>query len=260
MKTFTLILAALCIASSLNMAQKRPQPRVRPVKKILVDYRIDGPSAFPTIPKATQKSVLSRVFRKYLADDSKCQRDFETTETDPLKGARDAGQIVPSIVDMATGSFTAAGKRETAYVISVSECNASHADNFGSKRVAIFASQELVADVDADFRSSIVRKIDLNGDGINELLMASSDMSQGTLTEMAALVDFQNGRMRVIDDLGTVSEDSCASELPGSTSRASVISILNAKRGTMPKLRLDNYQSACRKGSRWRFISTGKME
>ena len=64
-------------------------------------------------------------------------------------------------VDMAQGSFTGRACQETAYVISVSECNASHAQNFGTKRVAIFAGQRLVADMDVNFKSGIVRKTDL---------------------------------------------------------------------------------------------------
>jgi hypothetical protein len=176
-----------------------------------------------------------------------------------LKAARNAGQIVPAIVDVASGSFTAPGRPETAYVISVSECNASHADNFGSKRVAIFSGEQLVADVDVDFRSSIVRKTDLNGDGVDELLMASGDTNQGTITEMAALLDFQGGRLRVIEDFGTVTEDSCASGLPGSSSKASVLSMSDIVPGKMPRLRIDNYVASCRKSKRWRFLSTGKM-
>ena len=83
----------------------------------------------------------------------------------------------------------------------------------------------MVADVDADFASNIVRKTDLNSDGINELLMTTGDMAQGTLTEMATLVSFQNGRRRVVQDFGSVVEDSCASEMPGATSDASVLYI-----------------------------------
>ncbi|MEP6636660.1 MAG: hypothetical protein ABJB97_08025, partial [Acidobacteriota bacterium] len=162
--------------------------------------------------------------------------------------------------DMATGSFTAAGQAQTAYVIAVSECNASHADNFGTNRVAIFAGQQLVADLDVDFKSSIERKIDLDGDGIDELLMTSGDMHQGILTEVAALLDFSNGRLRVIEDLGTVTEDSCASEMPGSSSKASVVSVIGGAPGRFTKLRVDNYEASCRKGKRWRLVSTGKMQ
>jgi hypothetical protein len=160
---------------------------------------------------------------------------------------------------MATGSFTAAGRTETAYVISVSECNASHADNFGTKRVAIFSGQQLIADVDSDFNINIVRKTDLNDDGIDELFMTGGDINQGTIVEMATLFDFQNGRVRIIQDFGTVMEDSCASGMPGSSSKASVLSISEVVPGNMPRLRIDNYVATCRNARRWRFLSTGKM-
>jgi hypothetical protein len=240
------------------VAQQRSTSPKKP-KRVLVDFRLAQNTTTRSISPATQKLVLSKVFPRYLTDDSKCSRDFEPSGNDRLKSARDAGQFVPSIVDITTGSFTAPNRTETAYVISVSECQASHAEAYGSKRVAIFAGQELIADVDSDFKSHVVRKTDLDGNGVNELLLGSSDISQGTVTEMVALVDFQNGRMRVIDDLGTVVEDSCESELPGSTSRASVISISEAPPGTMPGLRMDNYEASCRKAKRWRLVSTGKI-
>jgi hypothetical protein len=160
---------------------------------------------------------------------------------------------------MATGSFTAAGRTETAYVISVSECNASHADNFGTKRVANYSGQQLIADVDSDFNINIVRKTDLNDDGIDELFMTGGDINQGTIVGMATLFDFQNGRVRIIQDFGTVMEDSCASGMPGSSSKASVLSISEVVPGNMPRLRIDNSVATCRNARRWRFLSTGKM-
>jgi hypothetical protein len=182
------------------------------------------------------------------------------TLTDPLAAARNAGQMVPSISDVATGSFTAAGQTQIAYVISVSECNASHADNFGTKRIAIFSGQQLIADFDNDFRNGIVLKTDLNSDGINELVMTTGDMSQGTVTETAALVSFQNARLNVIKDFGTVVEDSCASGFPASAAKAAVISISDVVPGDMPKLIQDNYQANCSNTKRWRFSSTGRMD
>ena len=145
-------------------------------------------------------------------------------------------------------------------MIEVSECNASHADNFGTKRVAIFSGVQLVADVDADFMRNIVRKTDLNGDGVDELLMTSGDMAQGTLIEMATLVSFQNGRRSVLQEFGTVVEDSCASGSPGSTSKASVLYTPAFAPGLMPKLIQENYVASCRNAKRWRFVSTGMMQ
>jgi hypothetical protein len=242
------------------MAQTRTQP-LRAPKQILADFRNERLTPPPKIPLATQKYVLSKVFRRYLTDENKCNPELDTSgATDALAAARRAGQIVPSILDTATGSFTGPLRQETLYVISVSECNASHADNFGTKRVAIFSGQQLIADMDVDFKNSIVRKTDLNGDGVDELLMTSGDMNQGVLIEIAALLSFQNGRLRTIEDFGTVTEDSCASAIPGSSSKASLISIGDAAPGNMPRLRIDNYEASCRRSKRWRFLSSGKMQ
>ena len=241
----------------LAVAQKPPQRKDR---QVFFDFRADRKISSPKVTPATQKMVLSKVFRKYLTDQSQCREGFANNVDDYLAAARKAGQIVPAIVDMATGSFTAAGQTQTAYVIEVSECNASHADNFGTKRVAIFSGPRLVADMDVDFKSSILRKQDLDNDGIDELLMTSGDMAQGTVTEMAELVNFQNGRHNVINDFGTVFLDECASLSPGSSSKAAVLYISEMVPGNMPKLTQDNYSATCRTPKRWRFVSTGKMQ
>ena len=255
MKTIFLLLAFASYAAAQNTTPQKD-------REILLDFRVDRKIDDVRIPAATQRSVLSKMFRRYLTDSNRCNSEIDTSKgTDPLAEARKAGQIVPSIIDMATGSFTAAGQTQTLYVISVSECNASHADNFGSKRVAIFAGQQLLADVDADFTSNIVRKTDLNNDGINELLMTTGDMAQGTLIEMATLVSFQNGRRRVIQDFGAVVEDSCAAEMAGSTSDASVLYTSGGGLGDMPKITQENYSSSCRgKVRRWRLVSRGKRQ
>jgi hypothetical protein len=137
-------------------------------------------------------------------------------------------------------------------VIFVNECNASHADNFGSKRVAIFSGPKLVADVDVDFRGSVELKTDLNADGIDELLMTSGDMAQGELIEMAALLSFQNARMRVIQDFGTVVDDTCATGTPGSTTKAAVLTYTSDAAGQIPKVKATNYVAGCSKVKRWR--------
>jgi hypothetical protein len=260
MKTIPSILLVLALTFTGLVAQKQNTPALPKPKPILFDFRVERTSAPPKIPLGTRRTVLSKVFQKYLTDEGKCNPQFDaSSSTDALKAARNAGQIVPSIVDMASGSFTAPGQAQTAYIISVSECNASHADNFGTKRIAIFSGQQLIADLDLDFKSSIARKTDLNGDGVDELLMTSGDMNQGNLIEMAALIDFKNGRLRVIEDFGTVIDDSCASGLGGSSSKVSVLSISDVVPGKMPRLRIDNYGATCRNPKRWRFLSTGKM-
>ena len=248
----------LLFVASLAAAQT---PTLQKGRQVLADFRVDPPASSVRIPVATQRSVLSKMFRRYLTDQNRCNAQFDTSNgADPLAAARKAGQIVPSILDVSNGSFTASGQSQTAYLISVSECNASHADNFGTKRMAIFSGQQLVADVDVDFKNSIVRKTDLNSDGIDELLMTVGDMHQGELVELAALVSLQNGRYRVIHDFGTVVEDDCAAAMPGSSAKASVLYISDIVPGSMPKLSQENYSSACRATKRWRLISRGEMK
>jgi hypothetical protein len=252
MKTLPLFLVMFFLAAQ--------QPATQKGKQVLFDFRQDRAEKSVRITDATQRMVLSKVFRRYLNDENKCREDFARGDDDYLAAARKAGQIVPSISESVTGSFTAPGQVQTAYIIFTSECGATHADNFGSKRVAIFSGQQLIADVDADFKSAIVRKTDLDSDGVDELLLTSGDMAQGTLIQTAALVEFKNGRMRVIEDFGTVVEDSCASGFPASSSKASVVSMSDFAAGKMPKLRIDNYVASCRNAKRWRFVSTGKMQ
>ncbi len=206
MKRILFMLPIFWLAVTGLMAQRQAAP-LKKARQVLFDFRIERKSAPLKMPLATQRNVLSKVFRKYLADESKCNPQFDASSgTDPLKAARDAGQIVPSIADMATGSFTAAGRQEIAYVISVSEL-----------------------------------------------------INQGIIVEMATLLEFQNGLLRIIQDFGTVVEDSCASEIPGSSSKASVLYTSEVVPGNMPRLRMDNYVASCRKAKRWRFLSTGKM-
>jgi hypothetical protein len=229
-------------------------------KRLLFDFRTEKRTSPAKVGPGLRKTLLTKVFRRYLTDDSRCKSDFDASGGDYLSAARKAGQFVPSIVDFAFGSLTAAGKTEFAYLISVGECNASHADNYGSKRIAIFSGQELVANFDVNFNSSILRKTDLNGDGINELLLSTADMAQGTLVETAALYSFEKGKASVIEDFGQVTEDSCASGMPGSETKAVVVEIGVAAPGKMPKFKIDNYVSPCRNVKRWRFVSTGKLD
>jgi hypothetical protein len=225
----------------------------KPQRQVLFDFRLDHVNKPPKITPATQRDVLSKVFRRYLTDANRCKHG--TVEGDDyLAQARKAGQIVPQIAEMATGSFTGRGQTETAYVIFVNECTASHADNFGTKRVAIFQGAKLVADIDVDFRGSIMLKTDLDHDGMDELLMTTGDMAQGTFVEMASLLSFENGRVRVIQDFGTVVNDSCASMEPGSGSKAAVLSIPNGAPFSMPKIKVDYYGTSCTKVKRWRPI------
>jgi hypothetical protein len=231
-------------------------------QQVLYDFRKQMGGGSPKLAPATERSVLSAVFSSYLKSANDCKEVETPVNDDYLAAARKAGQIVPGVVSMATGSFTAAGQKETAYIISVDECNASHADNYGTKRLVVFSGQKLVADVDTDFKREILRTFDLNGDGVNELLLSGGDMNQGITVGVAALVELHDGKLRVIKDFEKTEENSCESGFSDSNAMASVISYNPAAKGKMPDFHVDNYRAKCLPDSqlaRWQFLSSGPM-
>lgn len=224
----------------------------------LFDFRSKTRHNPPRITAAASRRVLSAVFPKYLSDARYCKEDVDSGGAeDYLAAMRKAGQIVPSILDVAFGSFTAAGQDQMAYVISVAECNASHADNFGSKRLAIFSGNRLVLNVDAEFKSGILKKTDLDGNGIEELLLFGGDMHQGILEETAALYEVRGRKLVVVKDFQNVFADSCASLMRGSGIEASVIFLSPGTRGQMPAFQVENYRAGCGRKKQWRLVSRG---
>ena len=242
---------ALSIAACTQVGAQASKPK-------LFDFRLQARNNPPRTTPGIDRKILRAVFPKYLSDERNCKQDVDTTGSgDYLAAMRKAGEIVPSILDVSLGSFTAAGQEQTAYLISVGGCNASHADNFGSKRLAIFAGNKLVLDIDANFKSGILKKTDLNLNGVDELLMFGGDMHQGIIIETAALYELQGMKLVVLQDFQKVYENSCASLATGSGIEASVIFLPQAKSGQMPAFEVENYRSGCGRTKRWRLTSKG---
>jgi hypothetical protein len=262
-KIIIFALVAVAGASSLAAWQTRGRQGKGVGKQVLYDFRKQARGSTPNLAPAVERRILNAVFNSYLESADNCKRDEQIAAADDyLAAARKAGQIVPEIVATASGSFTTAGERQTAYIISVGECTASHADNYGTKRLAVFSGQKLVADVDTNFKKSILRVSDLNGDGINELLLGGGDMNQGISVGLAALVSLADGDWQVIKDFSKTEEDSCNSGSSDSNATASVISYVPALKGNMPEFQVDNYRAACLSGGklgRWKFLSSGPM-
>jgi hypothetical protein len=263
MRQIIIVIALIAIAAAPpGYGQSRQQGSTGTEQQpVLYDFRREPQDNPPKLMPGERERILSAVFKSYLKSADDC-KSVDDAGDDYLAAARKAGQIVPDVVSVATGAFTAPGEQQTAYIISVGECNASHADNYGTKRLAIFSGPKLVADVDTDFQSGILRTLDLNGDGVNELLLVGGDINQGIAVDVATLVDFQGGQLRTIKDFGMTREDACASGSSGSEVRASIIGYTPSAKGQMPEFHVDNYRARClRNGGlgRWTFLSSGKM-
>ena len=227
----------------------------------LFDFREEARNNPPRITSAQSRKVLRTLFPKYLTDARSCKEQLDLSGSDDyLAQMRKAGQIVPSIIDLAIGSFTGPRLNQVAYIISVGECNASHADNFGSKRLAIFTGDKLELNVDVEFKNAILRKTDLDINGTDELFLAGGDMNQGIVIETATLYEVRGSRLVKLQEFQKVYENSCAALMSTSNIEASVIFIGPSRLGQMPALLVENYRSGCGKTKRWRLFSKGPMQ
>jgi serine/threonine protein kinase len=168
------------------------------------------------------------------------------------------------ITGVSTGSFTAAGLEQTAYLIDTR--SGSHADNFGPKYLAIFNGETYVADFAVTNLSLILQASDLNRDGINELLLGYSYTQTGELQEWAKLVQVSQGKLRIIRDFGTTYRSTCGSENANDKGiDSSVVFYAPAPANQMPDFRVDNYRATCpAEGTeiaqeQWKYTSTGKL-
>lgn len=220
-KILALCLSVLMLLVASVSAQQRPG-------RLLIDFRDVGaePEADPVarLPQRVRRAILLAVLGTHLSDESKCdERLADMMAPGDLAAARAAGQIVPRITSVAGGSFTAPRRQQTAVTIRVGECNASHADNYGSSRLAVFEGGRLVADFDTRNVPNIIRISDINEDGVNELLLGGQFMQMGIETGWAKLVDVSGGRPRVVKEFPKTVEGSCGSGERTATTTASAI-------------------------------------
>jgi len=175
----------------------------------------------------------------------------------------------PSINRVVTGSFTAPGLKQTAYVIrggSGSIAGTINMQNDG--RLAIFSGPRMVFNAKF-YGNDILRISDLNGDGMNEILLASSWMWMGEVGLAAQLVEVKGSRLRVIKDFETLeSAYNCFVEADEASRKnvSSVISYSGGGAGKWPQFRVDFFQGPCPAGDadrvaaeKFKYIGSGKM-
>jgi hypothetical protein len=200
-----------------------------------------------------------------LTDEGQCSGyEGESYNPEGLKAARDEGYIVPKITGFTTGAFTEPNTTQTAYLIMVGECGAPHAVNWGTKRLAIFSGDKLVVNVDVQDHTTILNTYDLNGDGINELLITGGYMQSGYVSQWGALISFKDGRLRFDKKFESLWSSNCSSMEPKAGVSAAVIYYTGGSRDAGPEFRVDNYQAKCTedsedpKPSSFRYVSSGK--
>jgi hypothetical protein len=158
------------------------------------------------LPREESHRVLDTLFGsgKYLTDAKQCKGSGETLEQSRL-----LLDFAPHVFETATGSFTLPGSSQTLYLVATGECGASHADNFGSMMLAVFDGDNVVVRARISGASSIRDVVDLEGDGVEEIVLTSGTTNMGSVIELVSLVRFGRGRLVTVKDFDKVYEDDC---------------------------------------------------
>ena len=162
------------------------------------------------VPDVTAQPILKELYPRFLRSADACANGPSDLDGD-LARARAAGDFVPLITSRLTGSFTAPGHKQTAVLVGRFECNASHADGYGTHELVVFEGDAPVMREDVDF-SHLDLARDLDRDGRDELIASSGDSHMGYTVEFASLVSLADGQVTVREQLGQVYEDDCGTD------------------------------------------------
>jgi serine/threonine protein kinase/S1-C subfamily serine protease len=242
-------------------------------KDVLYDWRKSEPIPRPAINKDLEQKLITEVARAHrdkapqptpqASPQASPQAEGERSQDGALWQKLEDEMSAATISAVSEGSFTAAGTKQTAYIIDTH--SGSPADNDGPKYLAIFAGETYVADFPLPNLSLILGTFDLNRDGVNELLLGYYYMQMGQAMEWAKLAQISQGQLRTIKDFGTTYISFCEAGLapdnnPGVA--AAVIFYAPAQSAQMPELRIDNYKSPCApEGSspQWKYTTETKL-
>jgi hypothetical protein len=216
-----------------------PRP---PIEVVLFDPDRQHTRLLRRSSPSEDSRLLHMLFRSYLTDRKKCSDGAPSLSLDQQRAA---GQVVPSIEGAVDGSFTAASTAETLYQVSVGECWASHAENWGTQMLVVLFNGEIVANAQLYGGSSIDGIFDLGEDGKADLFIVGGYAGQGTVAEQGRLVTFRDRSLVVIRDFGSIYNGNCASGSPPRTESFSIIRVLTEMGGPL-EFRVEKKARACR--------------
>jgi hypothetical protein len=153
---------------------------------------------------AAAKALLDRLFRgTYLTDPRQCR-----PRAGDLAYERRTGNFAPEIAQSATGAFTAPGTQQTLYNVTNWECGPTPRESGGTATLAVTNGDDvLVSGVTDGAGQTIVNVADVDGDGVDEILLYDQALAANT----SRLVHFEQGQLVTMMDFGRVYETTCGS-------------------------------------------------
>ena len=166
------------------------------------EERLRRESANAEAPRPERERLFHRLFgTRFLSDVSECGPS--PGEYDLAKQLK-IGRFVPRVSQKVLGSFTRAKATQSLYVIANGECDASHADNWGTVTLAVFEGDAVVARTIATGGSEVGEVLDLDQHGGNEFMLNSYWSGINSHTTDAKLVRIGPEGLVVLKDFGTV--------------------------------------------------------
>ncbi len=197
-------------------------------KTVLYDFRDALRS--PHQPDAqTARQVLTAMFPASASGGRKCR----------------PGELAPTILDETQGSFTAAGLKQTVYLIDAGECGRKAAST--TRRLAVFTGGKIAANVETPMGTAILGAYDLNRDGKNELLLEADGGGRGSTERIktAKLVEFDKDRLAPVEEFGEVYADACSGSLSTKSLTARTVYYLPPPAGQKARFSVEVYRSPC---------------
>ncbi len=210
-------------------------------KPVLFDFRDVSQQPEPSVPPSEAgQRVFAALFPRYMPQSRRCKPG----------SSHGVSNAAPRLLASADGAFTAAGLSQTAYLVHPGGCEDDQ-ESFGESRLAIFSGDRVltVARVSA---TDLLKITDLDGNGINEVLLANRSSGAGETIVTAHLLEFEKETFRVAENFGRVRQEACA---PGADERGITAAVLfylpvaKAKYAgeptKMPRFTAELYRSAC---------------
>ena len=208
-------------------------------KKTLYDFRSEKVAAILPAP-ATAHKLLSAAFPSYASELRDCK----------------PGQTLAAILGAAEGSFTAAGVKQTAYLVDAGECGTT--PRAATRRMLVFGGEKLAANVEAPIGSAILGVYDLDGDRKHEVLLEDGGAGSGEIIKVARLVEFDKDKLATVEDFGRIYDNACAAPGEARSIRASLVYYLPPPPGQKPRFTVELYRAPCpAKGQKpeWQRVS-----
>jgi hypothetical protein len=150
-----------------------------------------------------------------------------------------------SINSRASGSFTREGQKETVYLLQPGGPVAADPNGAQDLTLAIFdGANQLAAKIKSRDFNFIIGTSDVNGDGVNELLLEGSFFNMGTLGSSARLVELKDKRLKIIKDFDGVYENPCEGD-PSEHVNAVLITYRPSGKGSTPEFNVARYSAPC---------------